>query len=179
MMGEGQSGPEGSSSSSSSSLSSVWPASVALVLARFWATVPRSFPRFDNLKEALAHELAVEREGSQPFRGVLFVQQRVMTHVLQHVISQAPELAALKPACLYATGSPVTASLSINPTRARAVLDGFMSGEVNLLVATVMAEEGMDIPAANCVIRLNPVLHSVSLVQVLGGLLEGSILVSS
>ena len=34
-----------------------------------------------------------------------------------------------------------------------------------MLLATVMAEEGMDIPEANCVIRFDAMVHSVSMVQ--------------
>ena len=38
-------------------------------------------------------------------------------------------------------------------------------GAVNLLICTVVAEEGMDVPAANCVVRFDPMVHSVSFVQ--------------
>lgn len=40
-------------------------------------------------------------------------------------------------------------------------LHKFASGEANLLISTVVAEEGMDIPAANCVICFDPVLNTV------------------
>lgn len=33
------------------------------------------------------------------------------------------------------------------------------------LISTVVAEEGMDVPAANCVIRFDPMLNAVSFVQ--------------
>ncbi len=41
----------------------------------------------------------------------------------------------------------------------------FAAGRVNLLIATRTAEEGFDIPAANCVFRFDPIDHSVSYVQ--------------
>lgn len=41
----------------------------------------------------------------------------------------------------------------------------FRSGHINLMIATSVAEEGMDIAAANCVVRFDSVLHTVSLVQ--------------
>ena len=41
----------------------------------------------------------------------------------------------------------------------------FASGACNLLIATAVAEEGMDVQAANCIIRFNPMLNSVSFVQ--------------
>ena len=44
----------------------------------------------------------------------------------------------------------------------------FESGELNLLIATAMAEEGLDVATANCVIRFDPVQTPVSLVQARG-----------
>jgi superfamily II DNA or RNA helicase len=44
-------------------------------------------------------------------------------------------------------------------------LRAFADGTVNLLITTVVAEEGMDVPAANCVLRFDPMLNAVSLVQ--------------
>lgn len=41
----------------------------------------------------------------------------------------------------------------------------FRTGHINLMIATSVAEEGMDIAAANCVIRFDAVQHTVSLVQ--------------
>jgi endoribonuclease Dicer len=126
--------------------------------------VPNEYPRFEHLKETLAWKL----DCTPDFRGILFVQQRVMTHILQHVISSDPELSGrLRTACLYATSSPATASLSLTRSKALERIGMFGSGSVNLLIATAVAEEGMDIPAANCIIRFDPVLNSVSFVQVI------------
>jgi len=36
---------------------------------------------------------------------------------------------------------------------------------VNLLISTAVAEEGMDVPAANCIIRFDPIQTPVSLIQ--------------
>lgn len=44
-------------------------------------------------------------------------------------------------------------------------LEAFRNGLSNLLISTVVAEEGMDVPEANCVIRFDPVQHAVSFVQ--------------
>ncbi len=141
---------------------SVWPAEARGALDAFWAAVPAQFPRFEHLCDVLEYKL----DCTPSFRGIVFVEQRAMTHILQHVISRCAALAArLKPACVYATSSPATASLRVTRADSKARLADFSMGAVNLLICTVVAEEGMDVPAANCVVRFDPMVHSVSFVQ--------------
>ena len=144
--------------------SKAWPDSVCEKLRSFWAQAPTEFPRFEHLKGVLR-----ERHGSsqRAFRGILFVEQRVTTHVLQHYIRTDNQLWPLfTTACLYATASPATASLSVTRSQAASMLKAFSDGSVNLLITTVVAEEGMDVPAANCSIRFDSMVNSVSFVQV-------------
>lgn len=140
----------------------VWPAPVQAAVSAFWATVPRSFSRFEHLCAVLASKI----ESVPDFRGIVFVEQRVMTHILEHVIAGCPTLSSrLQTACVYATTAPATASLRVTRADSTARLAAFSAGKVNLLICTVVAEEGMDIPAANCVIRFDAMVHSVSYVQ--------------
>jgi hypothetical protein len=140
-----------------------WSAAAMQSIGKFIASIPIAFPQFESLKQTLAEKLAVRGDS---FRGIVFVQQRVMTHILEHVIRTDPELqSALSPVCLYSTSSPATPSFGINKQEARARLASFAAGTSNLLITTVVAEEGMDIPAANVVIRFDAMHHAVSLVQ--------------
>ncbi|CAM9140821.1 unnamed protein product, partial [Hapterophycus canaliculatus] len=147
-----------------------WPAHVLQKISTFWAAVPKTFPRYEHLKGVLLdkHE---HHGGSgaglgEAFRGIVFVRQRMTTHALAHVIDSDPDLAPLfTTACLYAASSPATASLSVTKAKAQASIEAFRSGGVNLLLATNVGEEGMDIPAANCVIRYDAMEHAVSMVQ--------------
>ncbi|CAM9996653.1 unnamed protein product [Choristocarpus tenellus] len=144
-----------------------WPAPVQRLLLAFWETVPVTFPRFEHLKTVLLQKYASHSSKiGMSFRGIVFVHQRVMTHVLAHIIASDPKLNKLfSTACLYAFSSPATVSLSVSKTEAQKLLSDFSSGLVNLLITTVVAEEGMDVPAANCVIRFDAMEHAVSLVQ--------------
>eukprot|EP00927_Polykrikos_kofoidii_P015929 TRINITY_DN17149_c0_g1_i1.p1 TRINITY_DN17149_c0_g1~~TRINITY_DN17149_c0_g1_i1.p1 ORF type:complete len:612 (-),score=105.13 TRINITY_DN17149_c0_g1_i1:22-1857(-) len=140
----------------------VWPAAVLAEIDQFWQNVPPTFPRFENLKDVLLHK----HDTLIGFRGLLFVQQRVMTHILEYVIHSDNQLSHIfKTACLYATSAPATPSLAVPRRLAEERLRQFASGDVNLLISTVVAEEGMDVPASNCVIRFDPMINSVSLVQ--------------
>jgi ERCC4-related helicase len=138
-----------------------WPPAVAAALAAFYAARPAALPRFDNLKAAL---LARHRPG---FRGVLFTEQRVLAHVLRYYIMTTAELAVkFVPVVIHAE-TPATASLKVSKRQLqeRMARFGDAAHPANLLVATSVAEEGMDVPAAHCVVRFDAVMTPVSFVQ--------------
>lgn len=139
-----------------------WGQSVLASKKLFWVYVPTAFPRFERLKSALIAKVSAVDH----FRGILFVQQRVTTHILEHFVRSDRELTArLKTACVYAASTRATPTFKVSKTDVRDRIAAFSDGSVNLLIATNVAEEGMDIPAANCVIRFDAMLHTVSLVQ--------------
>jgi len=142
-----------------------WPASALAAKGAFWAGCASAHARFDNLLEVLRYKLDAA-PAQQPFRAILFVEQRVMTHILAHVIAADPAFSCrVRSVCLYASSSPATPSLAISPSQAKEHLGDFSAGRANLLIATAAAEEGVDVAAANCVIRFDPMHHSVSFVQ--------------
>lgn len=160
----------------------IWPDHVRQKISAFWHEVPETFPRYEHLKGVLLDRYDHHGgggsgggdggggggggSGGTSFRGIVFVRQRMTTHALAHVIHNDPRLASpFSTACLYAASSPATASLSVTKAQAQATIEAFRSGRVNLLLATVVAEEGMDIPKANCVIRYDAMVHAVSMVQ--------------
>ena len=146
----------------------VWSASMETQIDRFCeAYVTQSFPRFYHLKDVLMYKLSeFEKTPDRQFRGIIFVQQRVMTHIIEHVIDSDCELSAsLRPVCIYAQSSPATPSFRISKKDVEQRIQMFASGKANVLICTVVAEEGMDIPAANCVIRFDPVQNAVSFNQ--------------
>lgn len=140
----------------------IWPLQVRDFINQFWETAPTSFLRLDRLRNVLISKV----RSAEQFRGLLFVQQRVTTHVLEYFVKCDEFLNKhLTPSVLYAASTPATPSLRVSKSKAAQNIKEFANGKVNLLIATVVAEEGMDVPAANCVIRFDVMQHAVSLVQ--------------
>ena len=121
--------------------------------------------RLNDLADVLAAQVDKHPDGA--LRCIVFVQKRISTHIVKYFIETHPDPALCGLSCgvLYASSSPATASLSINPTESRRVLSAFSTGEIAVLVSTCVAEEGMDVPAANCVVRFDPLQNPVSMVQ--------------
>lgn len=118
--------------------------------------------RFSNLYEVLQEKI---QDHMQDFRCILFVKQKVTTHILKHAIENSDLGSSIKAECIYSTKTPATASLSVTKQASKDALEAFRAGSSNMLIATQVAEEGLDIPAANCVIYFDPMDHAVSYVQ--------------
>ena len=139
-----------------------WPDEASSLVEGFFRDQPSLFIRFENMCSVLSEKI---RE-TENFRGILFVEQRVMTHIVKHVIDRNDFLdSKVDSRCLYSTSTPASSTLAVTKLNAKEALRDFASGKANLLITTSVAEEGLDIPAANCVIYFDPMNHAVSYVQ--------------
>lgn len=59
------------------------------------------------------------------------------------------------------------------------MLKKFGKGDVNLLIATTVAEEGLDIPACNFVIRYGLVTNEIAMIQVRNEMINEQLIVVS
>jgi len=124
---------------------------------------PVSFPRLELLEREL---LEAQERSTEPFRGIVFVNQRITTHALKHFIENSPRTNGLfRPTVVYAATTGASPTLSVPAGAQNIALNAFKKGLCNLLICTVAAEEGVDVPAANCVIRFDAIQNSVSLMQ--------------
>ncbi|KAK0613764.1 hypothetical protein B0T14DRAFT_437452 [Immersiella caudata] len=101
--------------------------------------------------------------------GIVFVKERATVAVLSHLLSVHPQTR-----CRYRPGSMV--GTSSNPGKKRSFLDlskkedlfslhAFRAGKTNLLVATTVLEEGIDVPACNLVVCFDEPRTPKSFVQ--------------
>ncbi len=91
-------------------------------------------------------------------RGIVFVEQRAVTFALSNLLQQlAGHLGSLKPAFItgHGKGGGQAREMRMASGTQLATVSDFRAGKVNLLVATKVVEEGMDIQSCNLVIKFN------------------------
>lgn len=100
----------------------------------------------------------------------MFVEQRITAHVLADWITAEPELnsVGLRAGYVAARQASITPRLKVTSEHAAKCMDKFRSGNLNVLVATSVIEEGFDVPKANVVISFDALKNSVELAQRFG-----------
>ncbi|KAH0555738.1 hypothetical protein GP486_006317 [Trichoglossum hirsutum] len=105
-------------------------------------------------------DLLVEESGPH-FAGLVFVEQRAAAAVLSHLLSVHPRTKRLFECATFVGASTSsyrkTAKISdlIEPREQKTTLDDFRGGKKNLVIATSVLEEGIDISACHLVICFN------------------------
>ncbi|XP_076026025.1 interferon-induced helicase C domain-containing protein 1 [Genypterus blacodes] len=110
-----------------------------------------------------------EFTGREQARGIIFTKTRLSAIALTQWSQENSKFedVGVKVAFVIGAGDqsdvkPMTAA------EQRDVLNKFRSGDVNLLIATTVAEEGLDIPKCNVVIRYGLVTNEIAMIQAKG-----------
>ncbi|KAH0360949.1 P-loop containing nucleoside triphosphate hydrolase protein, partial [Aureobasidium melanogenum] len=115
--------------------------------------------------------LSILREGSGPsFTGIVFVEQRAVVAALAEYLTSDPECSEIFNVGTFVGGSNSSKKKSnigdINDLKAQQqTLDDFRIGKKNLIIATSVLEEGIDISSCQTVICFDAPLNLVSFVQ--------------
>ncbi|KDE08748.1 hypothetical protein MVLG_01202 [Microbotryum lychnidis-dioicae p1A1 Lamole] len=124
------------------------------------ALVPASID-VDNLSthaRALVDVLAKYRDRPE-FHGICFMEARHDTQILTQILRRVESFDWLRPAFLVGHGdqgkAENLASSGMKIAEQQRVVAAFRTGEVNLVCATKVAEEGLDFRACNVVIRFD------------------------
>eukprot|EP00392_Amoebophrya_sp_AT5.2_P013022 g13133.t1 len=156
-------------SARSSTLTSSWKNLAGLLQeVRRLAENPSNLSKLACLKAQLLEKMGTF--GREHFRGIVFVEQRITAHILSRSIALDRDLTAAGfcPDYITARGANITPSVAVSNQQASECVKKFRSGEVNLIIATSVIEEGFDVPAANVVISFDHLKNSVELAQRFG-----------
>ncbi|KAM6934329.1 interferon-induced helicase C domain-containing protein 1 [Xenentodon cancila] len=124
-------------------------------------------PDFENDSlSKLRTKILQEFSSRKKARGIIFTKTRHSAIMLDQWIQENPKFAdiAVKSAHLIGGGDQSDVK-PMTPAEQKDVLKMFSTGEVNLLVATTVAEEGLDISACNFVIRYGHVTNEIAMIQ--------------
>ncbi|KZT11110.1 uncharacterized protein LAESUDRAFT_642494 [Laetiporus sulphureus 93-53] len=103
------------------------------------------------------------------FQGIVFVEQRHVAACLAKMLSRVPQLSHLiRSRQLIGHGAASLAKTQMKGMVLRTqqdIVKMFREREINLLIATSVAEEGLDFPACDLVIRFDPIQHMVGYLQ--------------
>ncbi|NXM33802.1 IFIH1 protein, partial [Oxyruncus cristatus] len=102
-------------------------------------------------------------------RGIIFTETRLSACALFEWIQDNPKFKEVGIEARYLIGSGHNSEMKpMTQNEQREVIDKFRCGNVNLLIATTVAEEGLDIKECNIVIRYGLVTNEIAMVQARG-----------
>ena len=104
-----------------------------------------------------------EKPASQ---AILFIRTKNHAYSMRNWVREHPKLQALKPDVI--TGHTRETGSGMTQVEQEKVMDRFRKGQTNLLIATSVAEEGLDVPECNVVIEFRHVSNEIAQVQTEG-----------
>ncbi|KAF5358535.1 hypothetical protein D9756_001949 [Leucocoprinus leucothites] len=128
---------------------------VPIAIPSTWCT-----PKLNALRDTLLEFY------TSSFQAIIFVEQRQVAACLSKVLPAIPELKnKIRSAHLVGQGVNVDGVSKTTDAYYGDAAEAFRMGNVNVLIATSVAEEGLDFPACDLVIRFDPFRHMVAYVQ--------------
>ncbi|KAF5918085.1 hypothetical protein HPG69_015967 [Diceros bicornis minor] len=133
-------------------------------LARLATHGPEN-PKLEVLEQILRKQFG----SSESPRGIIFTRTRQSTHSLLLWLQHQPGLQTVDIRAQLLTGAGNSSqSTHMTQREQQEVIQKFRVGTLNLLVATSVAEEGLDIPQCNVVVRYGLLTNEISMVQARG-----------
>ncbi len=113
-------------------------------------------PKVEETAVLIENELKENKNN----KTIIFTQFRDTAKVLLDRLSQNPQI---KPAIFI--GQAKKKNMGLSQKEQKEVIDKFKSNEINTLIATSIAEEGLDIPEVNAVIFYEPIPSAIRKIQ--------------
>ncbi|NWT92631.1 IFIH1 protein, partial [Urocynchramus pylzowi] len=117
----------------------------------------------------LRNTLMEEFTKTEEPRGIIFTKTRLSAFALFQWIKDNPKFQEVGIKAHYLIGAGHKSEMKpMTQNEQREIIDKFRCGNVNLLIATTVAEEGLDIKECNIVIRYGLVTNEIAMVQARG-----------
>ncbi|XP_062991041.1 ATP-dependent RNA helicase DHX58 [Elgaria multicarinata webbii] len=122
-------------------------------------------PKLGKLQQVLQKQFQ-ELESS---RAIVFARTRQSAHSLQQWVQDNPALSGLRIKAAVLTGAGYSNQAKhMTQQEQREVIHRFRQGILNLLFSTSVAEEGLDIPECNAVVRYGLMTNEIAMMQARG-----------
>ncbi|XP_027726376.1 probable ATP-dependent RNA helicase DHX58 isoform X2 [Vombatus ursinus] len=133
-------------------------------------TLLASDTRFENPKLGDLEQILQEQFSTpEPSRGIIFTRTRQSAHALLLWLQEQPRLQQLGIKAQVLTGAGHSSQTThMTQREQQEVIQRFRAGTLNLLVATSVAEEGLDIPHCNVIVRYSLLTNEISMIQARG-----------
>lgn len=128
-------------------------------------------PKYENEKLIKLRNTILEQftRSEESSRGIIFTKTRQSTYALSQWIMENSKFAEVGVKAHHLIGAGHSSEVKpMTQTEQKEVISKFRTGEINLLIATTVAEEGLDIKECNIVIRYGLVTNEIAMVQARG-----------
>uniref|UniRef100_A0A8C2N557 Interferon-induced helicase C domain-containing protein 1 n=1 Tax=Cricetulus griseus TaxID=10029 RepID=A0A8C2N557_CRIGR len=128
-------------------------------------------PKYENeklikLRKTILEQFTKTEESS---RGIIFTKTRQSTYALSQWITENEKFAEVGVKAHHLIGAGHSSEVKpMTQNEQKEVISKFRTGKINLLIATTVAEEGLDIKECNIVIRYGLVTNEIAMVQARG-----------
>ncbi|XP_052581627.1 interferon-induced helicase C domain-containing protein 1 [Peromyscus californicus insignis] len=128
-------------------------------------------PKYENEKLAKLRNTILEQftRSEESSRGIIFTKTRQSTYALSQWIMENEKFAEVGVKAHHLIGAGHSSEVKpMTQNEQKEVISKFRTGKINLLIATTVAEEGLDIKECNIVIRYGLVTNEIAMVQARG-----------
>jgi len=124
-------------------------------------TLNKEHPKLRILKELITNQFEIDKNA----RIIIFAQFRETVRKISEMLNKIPEVNAVNFVGQTIKKHGKGKTTGLKQREQKAIIEKFKSGEINVLVATSIAEEGLDIPEVNEVIFYEPIPSAIRSIQ--------------
>ncbi|XP_010605151.1 interferon-induced helicase C domain-containing protein 1 isoform X2 [Fukomys damarensis] len=125
-------------------------------------------PEYENEKLTKLRNTILEHytRTEKPAHGIIFTKTRQSAHALSQWITENGKFAEVGVKAHHLIGAGHSSEFkAMTQNEQKEVISKFRTGKINLLIATTVAEEGLDIKECNIIIRYGLVTNEIAMVQ--------------